>query len=141
MCASNSHSYTHLILALSIVRKPTVWGFITSNYPGIHDIGLPTKRYLLLCLAHVRGPHQPRAPPPPAAGPAPTPTPTRARTQDEVDPEQAEMLTLIVVTLSDGAPCPHLTHVSAPCSSLSNGCFGYRSGTRLLAASLASVYT
>ena len=42
MYASNSHSYTHLILALSIVRKPTVWVFITSKYPGIHDIGLPT---------------------------------------------------------------------------------------------------
>ena len=39
--ASNSHSYTHLILALGIVRKPTVWIFITSKYPGIHDIGLP----------------------------------------------------------------------------------------------------
>ena len=41
MCASNSHSYTHLILALGIVRKPTVWGIITSKYPGTHDIGLP----------------------------------------------------------------------------------------------------
>ena len=41
MYASNSHSYTHLILALGIVREPTVWGFITSKYPGIHDIGLP----------------------------------------------------------------------------------------------------
>ena len=40
MYASNSHSYTHLILALGIVRKPTVWGFITSEYPGTHDIGL-----------------------------------------------------------------------------------------------------
>ena len=40
MCASNSHSYTHLIQALGIVREPTVWGFITSQYPGIHDIGL-----------------------------------------------------------------------------------------------------
>ena len=38
--ASNSHSYTHLIPALGIVREPTVWVFITSNYPGIHDIGL-----------------------------------------------------------------------------------------------------
>ena len=27
--ASNSHSYTHLILALGIVREPTLWGFIT----------------------------------------------------------------------------------------------------------------
>ena len=41
MCASNSHSYTHLILARGIVRKPTVWVFITSKYPGTHDIGLP----------------------------------------------------------------------------------------------------
>ena len=31
-----------LILALGIVREPTVWVFITSKYPGIHDIGLPT---------------------------------------------------------------------------------------------------
>ena len=44
MYASNSHSYTHLILALGIVREPTVWGFITSKFPGIHDIGLPTNR-------------------------------------------------------------------------------------------------
>ena len=28
---SISHSYTHLILALGIVREPTVWGFITSK--------------------------------------------------------------------------------------------------------------
>ena len=41
MCASNSHSYTRLILALGIVREPTVWWFITSEYPGIHAIGLP----------------------------------------------------------------------------------------------------
>ena len=41
MCASNSHSYTHLILALGIVREPTVGVFITSKYPGTHDIGLP----------------------------------------------------------------------------------------------------
>ena len=41
MYASNSHSYTHLILALSIVREPTVWVFINAKYPGIHDIGLP----------------------------------------------------------------------------------------------------
>ena len=38
MYASNSHSYTHLILALGIVREPAVWGFITSEYPGVHDI-------------------------------------------------------------------------------------------------------
>ena len=42
MCARNFHSYTHLILTLGIVREPTVWGFITSEYLGIHDIGLPT---------------------------------------------------------------------------------------------------
>ena len=42
MYASTSHSYTHLILTLGIVREPTVWGFITSEYLGIHDIGLPT---------------------------------------------------------------------------------------------------
>ena len=41
MYASNPYSYTHLILALGIVREPTVWVFITSKYPGIHDIGLP----------------------------------------------------------------------------------------------------
>ena len=28
VCARNSHSYTRLILALGIVRKSTVWGFI-----------------------------------------------------------------------------------------------------------------
>ena len=28
----DSHSYTHLILALGIVREPTVWGFIASKY-------------------------------------------------------------------------------------------------------------
>ena len=37
--ASNSNSYTHLIIAPGIVREPTIWGFITSEYPGIHDIG------------------------------------------------------------------------------------------------------
>ena len=42
MYASNSHSYTHLILALGIVIEPTLWGFITSQYHGIHYIGLPT---------------------------------------------------------------------------------------------------
>ena len=41
MYASNFQSYIHLILALGIVREPTVWVFITSQYPGIHDIGLP----------------------------------------------------------------------------------------------------
>ena len=43
MYASNYHTYTHLILALGIVRKPTIWGFITLHYPGIHDIGLLNK--------------------------------------------------------------------------------------------------
>ena len=47
MYASNSHSYTHLILALSIVREPTIWGFITSKYSGTHDIGLPNINTLL----------------------------------------------------------------------------------------------
>ena len=28
MCASYSHSYTHLRLALGIVREPTVWGLL-----------------------------------------------------------------------------------------------------------------
>ena len=42
MCASNSHSYTLLILPLGIVREPTVWVCITSKYPGMYDIGLPT---------------------------------------------------------------------------------------------------
>ena len=41
-------SYTHSILTLGIVRKPTVWGFITSKYPGIHEIGLPTAVSALL---------------------------------------------------------------------------------------------
>ena len=41
MYASHSHSYTHLILALGIVRKPTVWGLLLQIYPGIHDTGLP----------------------------------------------------------------------------------------------------
>ena len=39
MYASNRHSYTHLILALGIVREPTVWVFIASKYPDTHDIG------------------------------------------------------------------------------------------------------
>ena len=36
--ASDYHSYTRLILALGIVKEPTVWGFIFSQYPDIHDI-------------------------------------------------------------------------------------------------------
>ena len=54
MYASNSHSDTHLILALCIVREPTVWGFITSEYPGIHDTGLPTKKASRM----IRRPHE-----------------------------------------------------------------------------------
>ena len=42
MYARHSHGYTHLILALGIVRKPTIWGFITLQYPGIHGIDLPS---------------------------------------------------------------------------------------------------
>ena len=42
MYASNIHSYTHLILALGIVSEHTVWGFITSQYPDIHDTGRAT---------------------------------------------------------------------------------------------------
>ena len=39
MCARNFHSYTHLVLALGIVREPTVRGFMnillhTSHWPG-----------------------------------------------------------------------------------------------------------
>ena len=32
LAKDNPHSYIHLILALGIVREPTVWGFITSKY-------------------------------------------------------------------------------------------------------------
>ena len=54
MYASNSHSYTHLILALGIVREPTVWNYITSQYPGTHDIGLGkhTIYYSIRVIAH-----------------------------------------------------------------------------------------
>ena len=34
MCARNNHSYTHLILALGIVRKPTVWRLLLHNTPA-----------------------------------------------------------------------------------------------------------
>ena len=44
MYARNSHSYSYLILAPGIVREPTVWVYITSKYPGIHDMaGLVTR--------------------------------------------------------------------------------------------------
>ena len=42
MYAKIYHSYTHLILALGIVRKPTVWGFMTTKCSCIHDIGRAT---------------------------------------------------------------------------------------------------
>ena len=69
MCASNSHSYTHLIQALGIVRKPTVWVFITSKYLGTHDIGLP----IILRVARVsQSTHPPlpldSSPPAPSVG-------------------------------------------------------------------------
>ena len=42
--ACNSHTYTHLIVALGIVRKPTGVFFLFSffRYPGTHDIGCLT---------------------------------------------------------------------------------------------------
>ena len=52
MYASNSQSYTHLILALVIVREPTVWVLITSKYPGTHDIGLPANTISSPAHAH-----------------------------------------------------------------------------------------
>ena len=52
MYASNSHSCTHLILALGIVREPTVWVFITSEYHGIHDIGLPSTTNTHACITN-----------------------------------------------------------------------------------------
>ena len=39
VCARNYHSYTDLTRSLGIVREPTLWWFITSKYPGTHDIG------------------------------------------------------------------------------------------------------
>ena len=38
MYANNSHTYTHLIIALGIVRNPTIWGLITPKYSCTHDI-------------------------------------------------------------------------------------------------------
>ena len=65
MYASNSHSYTHLILVLGIVREPTVWGFITSHYPGMHDFGLATKNVdfsfmSLIVIGRLQGTPAPR---------------------------------------------------------------------------------
>ena len=42
----NSHSYTHLILALGIVREPTVWALLLQNIYCTHDIGLPSLTYI-----------------------------------------------------------------------------------------------
>ena len=42
VCARNYHSYTHLTLGLGILRKLTVWGFMTSKYSCTHDTGLAT---------------------------------------------------------------------------------------------------
>ena len=39
MCTRNYHSFTHLLLALGIVREPTVWEFMTTKYYCAHDIG------------------------------------------------------------------------------------------------------
>ena len=36
--ARNYHINTHLILALGIVREPTVWRFLTSQYSCTRDI-------------------------------------------------------------------------------------------------------
>jgi hypothetical protein len=35
MYASNSHTYTHLILAMGIVREPTVWVFHALGHKGV----------------------------------------------------------------------------------------------------------
>ena len=50
VCAHNYHSYTHLILALGIVRELTVWSFMTSECPVIHDIGLMAYEQVLSFL-------------------------------------------------------------------------------------------
>ena len=42
------------MLALGIIRKPTVWGFITLQYPGIHVIGLPNPMAPMLKWGHFR---------------------------------------------------------------------------------------
>ena len=62
MYARNYHSYTHLILAMGIVRKPTVWVFITSIHPGTHDISLPTCRASRCSCAAWRGTRARRTP-------------------------------------------------------------------------------
>ena len=44
--ASNSHSYNGLILALGIVRKPTVWGLLLHNILAYMTLaGILTQSY------------------------------------------------------------------------------------------------
>ena len=50
VCARIYHSYTHLILALGIVREPTFWEFITSKYSCTHDIGRAGYTHLIHVL-------------------------------------------------------------------------------------------
>ena len=38
-----------IYILYSIVRNPTVWEFITSQYPGIHDVGL--LKHTRVCVA------------------------------------------------------------------------------------------
>ena len=49
MYANNSHSYTHLILALRIVIENLQYGVLLFHNPSIHDIGLAIMRH---CLEH-----------------------------------------------------------------------------------------
>ena len=46
MYASNPHSYTLVVLGLGIVSESTLWGFVTSQYSGIHDIGWANEKYV-----------------------------------------------------------------------------------------------
>ena len=62
MYASNYHSYTHLIRALGIVREPTVCWFVTSEYPGIHDIGQSVPGQVRGEPPHAAAPVQERVP-------------------------------------------------------------------------------
>ena len=62
MYATDSYSYTHLILVLGIVRAPTVWVFRTSQYPGIHDISLASSsRDIVVFSASTLLPGRPHA--------------------------------------------------------------------------------
>ena len=53
MCARSYYSYTHLILAMGIVRERIVWGFMTSTYSA-HNVmtlvGLPSNIIIIACL-------------------------------------------------------------------------------------------